>query len=127
MPKGRPTDYTPELLALAHDYVENCPDKIHSIEGLADHIGITRKTVYEWIKDPEKSDFCYIYDTVLKKQGKTLINKGLDGEFNATITKLMLTKHGYSDKIETEHSGSLDINQMSDDDLDRRITSLMNK
>ncbi|WP_415843310.1 terminase small subunit [Xenorhabdus thuongxuanensis] len=32
-----------------------------------------------------------------------LINKGLTGDFNSTIAKMMLTKHGYSDKQEIDH------------------------
>ena len=41
----------------------------------------------------------------MKKQEKDLINKGLTGDFNSTITKLILTKHGYSDKQDIDHSG----------------------
>ena len=35
----------------------------------------------------------------------TLIAKGLKGEFNASITKLMLTKHGYTDKQDVTTGG----------------------
>jgi len=32
-----------------------------------------------------------------------LVNKGLTGDFNATITKLMLANHGYSEKQSIDH------------------------
>jgi hypothetical protein len=35
-----------------------------------------------------------------------LLNNGLDGTFNPPITKMMLSKHGYSDKIEQDHTSS---------------------
>ena len=34
-----------------------------------------------------------------------LLNKGLAGEFNATIAKLLLANHGYSDRQQHEVSG----------------------
>ena len=107
MPAGRPSDYTPKLLKAAWDYVENCPDVIPSIEGLCEAISIARSTAYAWAKDEDK-EFSYILEALMTKQGKTLLNNGLDGTFNSTISKLILTKHGYSDKQELEHSGNPD-------------------
>ena len=33
----------------------------------------------------------------MDNQGRTLLNNGLDGTFNPTIAKLVLSKHGYTD------------------------------
>lgn len=99
---GTPTLYTPELLEKAQRYIDELPagEFVHSVEGLAIHLDITRKTVYEWLKDDTKTKFCDIVDKVLQKQGNKLINSGLIGTFNSSITKLMLTKHGYRDSSE---------------------------
>ena len=35
-----------------------------------------------------------------------LANSGLKGDTNASITKLLLTKHGYSDKVENALTGA---------------------
>ena len=35
-----------------------------------------------------------------------LINGGLMGDFNASIAKVMMTKHGYSDKQEIDNTSS---------------------
>ena len=37
-------------------------------------------------------------------QASQLIQNGLVNNYNATITKLMLTKHGYRDKQEVDHT-----------------------
>jgi hypothetical protein len=102
MTAGRPTDYTPKLLKAAWDYVENHEDDlVPSVAGLCDRININRSTAYEWAKDKDK-EFSNILEAVSRKQEQKLLKNGLDGTFNPTITKLMLTKHGYSDKQETD-------------------------
>ncbi len=129
---GRPTDYTPELLGKARAYLEEFKPEsgvLPTIEGLALHLGISRQTVYAWrseilegTKELAKPEFTDIVERILATQAKTLIEKGLSGDFNSSITKMMLGKHGYSDKQEIEHSGSLGINHLKDvpdDELQR--------
>lgn len=98
---ARPTDYTSELLDRAEDYLENCPDVVHTVVGLCLHIGIAKSTCYRWIEEG-KLEFKDIVDTVADLQEKKLVTNGLTNEFNASITKLLLTKHGYTDKVETD-------------------------
>jgi len=104
---ARPTKYSEELLDIARDYLKNFRkhgDFVPSVEGLADTLDIHRDTVYDW-KD-KYDEFSDIYKKVLTKQARGLINGGLSNEFNASTTKMMLTKHGYSDRIETDISSS---------------------
>ena len=107
-PVGRPTKYTPELLAAAHAYAEGgwveAGEAVPSIFSLALAIGIRRSTCYAWARDPDKAGFSDILERVAAKQEIELINRGLVGEFSASLAKMMLTKHGYSDKIEQAHS-----------------------
>jgi hypothetical protein len=107
-PVGRPSKYTEELLKKAAGYVAYAyaEDKLPSLEGLALYIGVRRSTIYEWQKDPAKQDFSDIVDNILAHQAETLINKGLKGEYNSSITKVILTKHNYSDKQEVDLSSS---------------------
>lgn len=98
---ARPTDYTEELLDKAQDYLENCPDVVHTVVGLCIHIGIAKSTCYRWIEEGNL-EFKDIVDSVAALQEKKLVTNGLTNEFNASITKLMLTKHGYTDKVETD-------------------------
>ncbi len=101
MAGGRPTDYNDELLQNAQDYIDNCPDVVHSVVGLCLHIGIAKSTCYRWIEEGN-AQFKDIVDTVSALQEQKLVCNGLTNDFNASITKLMLTKHGYTDKVETD-------------------------
>lgn len=105
-PGGRPTDYTPELIERAWEYVNNLPESevIHSLEGLALYIGISRPTLYEWEKDENKTEFSNIVQSVRNLQARALVNKGLSGDYNPTIAKVILSKHGYSEKQEIDHT-----------------------
>jgi len=102
-PGGRPTKYNDQTIPKTQFYLDNFEalgDKIPSIAGLADHLEVTRETVHDWLLQEEKAEFSYNVKRILQRQEKVLANKGLDGEFNSSITKLLLTKHGYSDKVE---------------------------
>lgn len=83
-----------------------------------------------WKHDDNKQEFSYTLEKIKDQQHLTLLNKGLSGEFNASITKLMLHNYGYSDKqkIETEQPVKVvtlnthfltteEIEQMTDDAL----------
>lgn len=98
---ARPTDYTEELLQKAEEYINSCPDVVPSVVGLCLHIGIAKSTCYRWIEEGN-DEFKDIVDTVSSQQEQKLVTNGLTNEFNASITKLMLTKHGYTDKTETD-------------------------
>jgi len=93
---GRPTIYSKELLEKSQDCLDNLPsdEVVHSIEGLALHMDIDRSTVYAWSADESKQEFSHIVSNILAKQGRTLVNRGLDGKFNSKIAGVMLSKHG---------------------------------
>jgi hypothetical protein len=107
MSEGRPTDYTPELVEAAWAYANggwrDVGDKVPSIAGLACEIGVHRETCRLWAKDESKV-FFGILNRIAETQERELLNKGLDGAFNAPITKMMLTKHGYSDAVDNRHT-----------------------
>jgi len=99
---ARPTDYTPDIVQKAKDYiyvpVAAHGDDIPTIAGLALYLQLSRETIYAWAKDPTKSEFSDIVSDILAAQENTLVQKGLKGDFNPTITKLMLSKHGYVER-----------------------------
>ncbi|WP_063657169.1 DNA-packaging protein [Candidatus Arsenophonus triatominarum] len=78
-------------------------DVVPNIAGLACYLNISRSTIYEW--SSTNVEFSDIVEGILALQENKLLNSGLKGEFNPTIAKLMLSKHGYADKQETELSG----------------------
>jgi hypothetical protein len=106
MTAGRPTKLTPELLEKAKQYIDGgylLDELVPTVAGFSLFLGISKQTAYEWAKiNQEFSDFL---EEVMRRQEKGLLKGGLAGDYNSTIAKLMLTKHGYTDKQETAHTG----------------------
>lgn len=102
-PVGRPSELAATLEKakwyLNGGYLE-CKEVIPSIAGLACYTMKGRNNIYEYGKQSE--EFKNILEGILRLQESILLNSGLTGAFNSTITKLVLTKHGYSDKIEQD-------------------------
>jgi hypothetical protein len=109
---GAPTNYSEDMLQKAQEYVASCVDmqsevdtkklkvKLPTKGGLAYHLGVHRDTLYEWAKiHPAFSD---IMEQLGAKQEEALINNGLSGDYNPTIAKVLLTKHGYREGVEQD-------------------------
>jgi len=103
---ARPTKYSKEMVDKSYKYIDTYGeygDMIPSIEGLAEVLGLHRDTLYDWAKQ-ESKEFSDILGKLLQKQQKVLINNGLSNTFNSAITKLVLGKHGFHDKMEQDIS-----------------------
>ena len=109
MERGRPSKYTPELIEAAWAYIDggwdDGVDVIPSVAGMAVEIGVRRETCHVWAND-ETKEFSNIISALMEKQERVLANMGLKGSFNSTITKLLLTKHNYSDRVEQDNTSS---------------------
>ena len=102
---GRPSKYNDELQARADRYIfeyHTQDDVIPSAAGLCVWLGISRSTLHEW--DRTHPEFSHTLDGIRSLQEKAALNKGLTGEFNSTIVKLVLANHGYSDKQSLNHT-----------------------
>jgi hypothetical protein len=119
---GRPTIYDESIVAKSEAYLDSCEDieeqvvsgqsekftayttkvtvKIPTIEGLALALRIHKDTIYEWEKIHE--DFSDVTTRLRNIQADKLINNGLSGKYNNMITKVLLSKHGYTEKIEND-------------------------
>lgn len=100
----------------AFAYIQHCNNEykdgrlvvnLPTIEGLAEHLEISRSTLYLWQK--QYSSLSDIIEMLQQKQIRMLINSGLSGDYNSTISKVLLGKHGYTDKSEVEQSGGITI------------------
>jgi hypothetical protein len=110
MPGGRPSKYTEECLERAASYLDEWQERgdvIPSQAGLALHLGVSISCVEKWAKHEDKQEFLRVLDEIQSKQRTLLLNKGLGGDFNSNIAKLVLGKHGFSDRQEVKHSGSI--------------------
>lgn len=106
---ARPTLYTKKLVKEAWKYVnggwQEAGDPVPSVAGLACEIGVRRETCHAWAKD-ENKEFSNILAEIAAIQERSLLRGGLHGDFNPSITKMMMTKHGYSDRVEQDHTSS---------------------
>jgi len=106
-PVGRPTKYSDDLQRQADEYIfkyTEVGDVIPSRVGLCCYLGISKQTSFQYEKDyPE---FLATLSCIEAMQERTALNRGLDGTFNAAITKLVLSNHGYSDKQQLDHTSS---------------------
>jgi len=112
---ARPTKYNDEVLEKARDYIENheqYDDLVPSVVGLAGAIDVSRSTLYKW--GEENDEFSDILDRINEDQERKLLSGGLGGDFNSNIVKLMLGKHGYSDKHDVSAKADIVINVRAD-------------
>lgn len=122
--RGQPTLYSKEVLGWAREYIDEAQDEnlqlvrqansekgyemyenklkvnLPTIEGLALHLNVNRDTLYEWEKIHK--EFSDILAHLRAEQAKRLIDNGLSGDYNPVIAKLLLMKHGYAEKTETD-------------------------
>lgn len=108
MTAGRPTYYSDETVRQAKEYLQNYKDHgdaVPSVAGLSIFLQRSRSTLYEWAKDADKKEFSDILDQINATQEKVALSNGLTGDFNSTIVKLLLGKHGYHDKVDQELTG----------------------
>lgn len=126
MAGGRPTDYKEEYIGMVEKYLAENIDlvdivyregeepkgqpskvKLPTVEGFARFIGVPRRTIYEW-RD-KHVEFSHTLDKILIEQQERLINKGLAGDYNSTIAKLILSSnHGMAERKDVT-SGDLPI------------------
>jgi hypothetical protein len=116
MPAGRPTLYSEEKLVLAKEYLQKCkgmlvvsegfdPPKqikidVPSISALAAELEVARETIWDWCKDEDKKEFSNTINAIFALQEASLVENGLIGKFNPTMSIFLLkSNHGY---IETE-------------------------
>lgn len=136
--KTRPSEYKPSYIKKIDIYLKGCKDKwdkwqktfgkvdtyervklvkLPSIEGFADFLNVSRKTIYNWQKEHE--DFAEACDKILSQQKQILIANGLAGTYDSTITKVMLShNHGMREGIDATTNGK-EIKPFSDGQLNR--------
>lgn len=121
---ARPTKYTKTIVKKARAFVDNfiptLTEAIPMVAGLAKHLNLSRDTIYDWAKDPKKPEFSDIVGDLMRNQELMLMSGGLNGNYQPTMAKLALTKHGYTDKVESKDTTD-DIDSWSDEKLDAYI------
>ena len=106
----RPSSYGEKVIALAEDYLENYNSKygdvVPMVVGLCKAINRSKSIVYAWCKDEDKKEFLDIVNAIGELQEGKLINGTLTKEFEPRTANMMLSKYGYSTKVENDHTSS---------------------
>lgn len=123
---GRPKEFKEEYIAKVDEYLEQCEDtedefhrtrgeksdsydriikaKLPTIEGFARFIDVSIASIYNW-RD-EFPEFLEALEKIMVEQRERLINKGVSGEYNSTIAKLILSaNHGMRDSTDVTTGG----------------------
>lgn len=129
---GRPPIYGLEVIEKANEYLTICKDteedkengvkkkvRLPSIGGMAVYIGVRRETLHAW--DKEHEEFSNILEQLRSIQEDRLINNGLSGDYAPTITKVILTKHGYREGIDNTSNDKTLTPELSDEQYQRII------
>nr|WP_314272422.1 terminase small subunit [uncultured Kingella sp.] len=126
---GRPSSFTQQHFDGAEWYLkggfQERGEAVPSIAGLVCLLGAARNQIRDWGRQHEH--FGDLLEAIKAKQENLLINKGLQSDFNPTITKLMLANHGYSDKTENAVSGSLEVKKSAADLTDEELAEELAK
>ena len=122
---ARPTKLDDEIIEKARAYIEGfIPTPFHAIPmlaGLAKHLGVSRSTIHKWIDEGRNEEFSDIANQIMTEQELMLASGGLMGTYHATMAKLLLSKHGYTDKVETKDTTKKAVDDLTDEELDEYI------
>lgn len=106
-----PSKFSDSIVALGRAYVASMESKeggVPTVQGLCRAMNIGTSTLDEWRKEPEKWAIADLHARVMSAQHDRLVEGGLTKVFDAQITKLMLMKHGYNDRVDqTSSDGSM--------------------
>ena len=92
MGAGRPSEYKESYCDDVNAYLsayESRGQTIPTREGFCEFIGSTKPTILRWAEAHD--EFRYALEKIDTQQALRLQNKGLLGEYNPTITKLILS------------------------------------
>jgi len=99
-PVGPPSKWDASIITKARHYLANYQDygkNIPTVARLSQVLNISRDRIYKWAQQKDKKELKYILSELKCIQEAELLENGLTGDYNPTITKLLLTKHGYTD------------------------------
>jgi len=102
-PGGRPTKYNSGIIRKTKEYLDDYEKhghKLPTLAGLSLVLGINKETVQQWITHDDKKEFSVLTSKIMSAQEQMLLNNGLDNTWNSGIARLVLSKHGYTDKVD---------------------------
>lgn len=96
--RGRPSKFTTSSAKRVIAYMDSCTENgtFPTIEGLAAHLGVGVRTLYDW--ELEHEDFSQAMENLRSSQKQLLITNGLTGNYNTRFAMFLLkANHGMSE------------------------------
>lgn len=127
MGAGRPTDYKPEYCKKVIDHMSQGA----SLTSFAAEVDCARSTINEWMEsNKEFSESVKIAKAKCAAWWEKRGRMGANGEQEVNPTLVIfglknMAPDEWREKQELQHSGSIDINKMSDEELESKISELM--
>jgi hypothetical protein len=104
MAGGRPTKYDKAMVKHVVDYANGgyiaCGDAIPSRAGIACEMQVSLNSLKNW--EREYPEFLSALAHLDAMQHRVTLSGGISNAMNATICKLVLANHGYSDKVQQD-------------------------
>lgn len=114
---GRPTLYDPEMCNKVDEYIDKCIGKdveekrLPTKAGFALYLDVSKRVIADWSE--KYPDFLQSLSKLMTTQEDALMNNGLNGTYNSTIAKLILSSnHGMCERKHIE--GDMAINVIID-------------
>ena len=105
---GRPTSYSSEMQEKAESYITGGyldeGEVVPSRAGMSVYLNVSRETLTNWGR--ANKEFLGTLEQLSAIQERISLNKGLTGDFNSAIVKLLLANHGYSDRQNIDHTSN---------------------
>ena len=111
---GAPEKYNADVLAAAEKYLDGDWEEHNaypSVAGLARYlhktgvVKVSRETLYNWAKDPEKQDWIDLMAMIGDEMEVTVGDRCIRKDYDSATGRLILAHRGYSEKHSLEHSG----------------------
>lgn len=128
MSRGRPTDYDPKYCDMVIEHMSEGA----SLTSFAAEINCARSTINLWIEaNPEFMESVKIAKAKCAQWWEKRGRQGANGEAEVNPTLVIfglknMAADDWREKQEVQHSGSIDYNKVTDDELDARIKELLN-
>lgn len=113
---GAKQTYNAEIQRKAEEYIDyflkpetkpaDFEEEVPTSAGLALHIRKATSTVYKWEDEEGKEAFKDVMDLIRYVTEVRGVSRGLRGEYNPVITKLILGKCGYHDSQKLDHAST---------------------
>ena len=106
---GAPSKLTPATIKRGTMYYKKAldtPGSVPTLQGLSRAMGVSLTTTTTWRDKAENAAYLELILNIELLQHDRVLEGSLLGTYNPAIAKLILSRHGYGDRHEVDHTSS---------------------